>query len=320
MSEETVVAESSSAETADAFNGENVSLAEFSHYRSTGELPEQYKADIEEATASDQITEAGEAESPKKSQESKRKPDAEQRIKQLTDEVKRWKSAAEAKAKPSEAVQPQQTRSKPTAEDKQSDGTPKYATYEDFVEELSDWKAEQRWTAQQREVAEQAQRKELDSKVSDAKQRYGEDKFDEVLVPTVNIIINDKQVSPVIKEMLNDSEVLPDLLFTIGSDEKELASFLKMAKEAPGKALRYLAAVEAGIIDELATDTTEETGRNEAGQFISKGSPVKPKTGAPKPPSPVTGASSGAFDVSDESLSSEEWARKRTADLNKRKG
>ena len=76
---------------------------------------------------------------------------------------------------------------------------------------MADWKAEQRWDRQQREAAAQAQAKEFDAKIQAAKGRY--ENFDEVMQPAVTAIMGDQRVSPVVKSMLNDSEVLPDLIF-----------------------------------------------------------------------------------------------------------
>lgn len=226
---------------------------------------------------------AGEPEPPKKPQEDRRKPGAEKRIGELTSEVKRLKQELETLKKPAPEPKeqpkpdPQHTRAKPTADDRDKDGNPKFKTYEDFVEDLADWKAEQRWAASQREQQQQAQQRELNARITEAKQRYGE-KFDEVLAPTINTILTNKDVSPVVRTMLNESEVLPDLLFTLGSDDGELASFMQMATGEPGKALRYIALTESLIREELAAKNAPK-----------KDPPAKPQTSAPKPPAEVGG-------------------------------
>lgn len=317
MSEQTVVAESSSV---DVFNGESPTFDEYSRYRQSGELPERFKpaeeAEAAPADAPEETVESEDEESesepesePEETQEPPKGSGAEKRIKQLLAEKKELQRKLEAAAKqdvkpaPSPA-QPQYTRPKPTSEDKNQDGSAKYATYEDFVEELADWKAEQRWVAAQREQAAQAQARELQSKVDEARSRY--ENFDEVMQPVAAAIVGDQQVSPVVKSMLNDSEFLPDLLFTIGSDQKDLDAFVKMAKENPGKAIRYIAVTENLIREELEKEPEGEK------------TPEVKKTAAPKPPAPVSGGNSRAFDVSDESLSAEEWARKRNAQIQKR--
>ena len=79
--------------------------------------------------------------------------------------------------------------------------------------------------------------------------------------------------------MLLDSDVLPDFLFTVGSDPAELAKFTKMAQENPGKALRYIALTESLIAEELEGKTAKP----------ADVTPDKPKTQAPKPPSEAGG-------------------------------
>lgn len=302
MNEQTAVAESSSAPAMEVDRGPLVNLTgeQRAEFRRTGELPPSPK--IEESASSDTGTDqtsedkpqgeaktAGDTEAPKKSQEqSRRKPGAEHRIGELTSENKRLKAELETLKTPKAAseqpkpqvqhVQQQTPRQKPTAEDKAEDGNLKYQTYEDFVEDLADWKAEQRLAAAERDRTTRAQVAELQAKVDEAKVRYGA-KFDEVLSPTVNAILSDPSVSPSVKAMLNDSEVLPDLLYTLGSDAKELAKFLDLAKTSPGKALRYIALTESLVREELESKVAPKEIKP----------PTKPQTNAPKPPSEVGG-------------------------------
>lgn len=302
MSEQTILAESSTATPVmEVERGPLVNLTsdERAEFRRTGELPEPPKKDEEPAPS---ITEhAGEAESPKKTQEKSdkgRAPGAEKRIGEVISENKRLKAELEDLKKPkAEAPKtetapppkvepPQAGRKKPTAEDKDKDGKPRYSTYEDFVEDLADWKAEQRWSNSQREQAAQQQTREFQSKVEEARGRYKD--FDEVIKPAVAAIHGDQQISPAVKAMLNDSEVLSDLLYTIGSDAKELAAFTKMAKTEPGKALRYIALTESLIREEL------ESGKGEKKPAAKP--PEKQKTAAPAPPSEVGGRAAAPGD------------------------
>jgi hypothetical protein len=319
MAEETAVQESSPVEVEDVFKGQYVSHDEFSKYRQDGELPARFKPTEESAPSSDAETEveakpAGESETPETKQElpkPKPKQTAEERIAQLeaTIEKIRKGKGIETPAASSPAPKPVQqqqpgTRPKPTAEDKKEDGAPKFQTYEDFVEDLSDWKSEQREVAKERLQRETEQATRTHGKVEEAKARYED--FADVVGPTVDAIVGDADISPVVKRMLDDSDVFADLIYTIGSDPAELSKFVKMAKESPGKAIRYIALTESFIAEALegkkAAKPAEEA-------------PAKPKTNAPKPPSPVGGASSRAFDVSDDSLSADEWMRKRNKQL-----
>lgn len=290
MSEATAVLESSpDVPVMEVERGPLVNLTgdQRAEFRKTGELPKVEPKKAEAAASSSEAkteeveTEsAGEPGTPEKQEHTERKPrqTAAERIAELKATIAKIEKGAGIKtqaesstAKPEPKPQPVPlTRTKPTPEDKKADGTPKFETYEDYIEDLTDWKGEQRDAKNQRESAQQAQARELNSKLEDARSRY--DKFDEVMKPTVDAIVDDPQINQAVKAMLNDSDYLPDLIFTIGSDSAELAKFVKMAKDSPGKALRYIALTESLIAEELA------------GKPESKESPAKPKTLAPKPP------------------------------------
>jgi hypothetical protein len=333
MSEQATIAESSPAEVADAFNGENVSLADFSRFRRTGEVPERYKAaeNADSATADSSEAEkaesASESETGEQQQEKRKGKSAEDRIAQLESTIEKIKRGAGLERKTEVAAVTEQPKAPQNYAEyrkgfKPSQWVEEYgkqnpdASYEDATAAMADHLADVRDQFRSFEQQRQSQAKELNEKVTDARSRYGES-FDDVLAPTVNTILGDPQIPAAVKVMLNESDDLPSVIFTIGSDQKTLDEFMAMAKTSPGKALRYIAAVEQGIADELSDKGTD---RDTKGQFVAKEPPAKPKTSAPKPPSPVSGASSGAFDVSDESLSAEEWARQRNTQLAKRRG
>ena len=86
---------------------------------------------------------------------------------------------------------------------------------------------------------------------------------------------------------MSESDHLPDILFTLGSEPAELAKFVKMAKETPGKALRYIALTESLIAEELAGKTAKS----------AEETPAKPKTQAPKPPSEAGGRAAAPPDA-----------------------
>jgi hypothetical protein len=278
----------------------NLTHEQRTEFRATGELPKtQTKPKTEEAAPSSEtpkVESAGEAETPDKQEHVERKPKqtAAERIAELKATIAKIEkgagikteaesSPAKPEAKP-QVVEPQYTRPKPKPEGNGPDGKP-YATYEDYIEDLSDWKGEQRDAKNQRESKQQAQAKEFNAKVEEARTRY--ENFDEVVQPTATAINMDAGISPVIKELLSESDVLPDILFTLGSDPAELAKFVKMARETPGKALRYIALTESLITEELegkATPKAEET-------------PAKPKTHAPRPPSEVGGKAAAPPDA-----------------------
>lgn len=316
MSESTAVAESSSAPVQESIELPRSGTSEYAQWRISGELPEkpketQQKPVIEEAATSQ--VEEGESATPR--QQEKVLSPAEKRIKELLAENKRLKAESETaktpKPEPSSESKPQlvpQTRPKPTPEDKNDDGTPKYKSYEDYVEELADWKAEQRMAVAERERSARDQQRALQAEVEKARGRY--DNLDEVMLPALKTI-TEAQVAPVIMQMLDDSEVLPDLLYTLGSDADDLAAFLKMAKSNPGKAIRYLAVTENLIQEELGkADVPRGTTPSRAADGKFTVAEPEPKTPAkrgpessPELPLEVGNRGTGAQDESSRALS-----------------
>jgi hypothetical protein len=294
-------------------------MDEFSKYRQDGELPERFKAAVAESAPADTLEETEETEGedpepapasePEETQELK--PKTAKRIQQLLEKNKELErklaDKQDVKTEPSPAPAPQTTRTKPTAEDKNQDGTPKYSTYEDFVEELADWKAEQRLETAKREQVQQEAQKALKGKLDQARARY--DDADDVIFPA-NQAIQTAKIPQVIKEVIAQSAEFIDLLYVVGSDPAELKKFIELAQSDPRAAIGKVFEYERGIREELSKESS--TPRDDKGKFTA---PEAKKTSAPKPPSPVGGASSRAFDVSDESLSADEWMRKRNKQL-----
>jgi hypothetical protein len=326
----TAVAESQSAPVVETIALPKSGTSEYAEWRVNGEIPKP-------KTESAPTVEPGEATTPRQ-QETPTRPKpktAEQRIAELESTIEKIRKGANLEGKkpePQPASDPkpvQATRPKPTVDGKGSDGKP-YATYEDFTEDLADWKAEQREVAGEQRRAVQAQQDALKAEVEKARGRY--DNLDEVMFPTLKAITEAK-VAPVISQMLNDSEVLPDLLYTIGSDSDELAAFVKMAQTSPGKAIRYLAVTENLIREELdkASRPTHEKG--EDGKFV-KEEPVAPaKRGpesAPEPPIEIASRGAGGGDAAATALSAIErgnpsavraWMQAENAkDLRRRRG
>ena len=331
MAEETALAVSSTAPAVETVELPNSGTPEYAEWRVTGEVSKP-KAVSAPAPKVDE----GEATTPPKQQESKRRPDAEARIKELAAETKRLKAELESARNPKTAeMQPkpvQQTSTQePTPEDKNADGTPKFKTYEEYTKALARWEIKQELAEQERERSQRTQSEEVSKKVKEAEARYPN--FKEIAVPTVNAIVKDQAVPAVVKQMLNDSDIWTDLIFTLGSDQKELGAFVEMAKSNPGKAIRYIALTENLIAEELDKGAIP-TGRTADGKFA----PIEPvdapaKRGsesAPEPPLEVGNRGSGTMDEAGRALSSIErgnptavrdWLRAENAkDLRRRRG
>lgn len=342
-------AASSAAE--DVFRGESVSFDEFSRYRADGTLPERFKpaepaaesapADAPEETV-ESAPEKGESDPDSETEVEDQEPPqkgsgAEKRIKQLLARTKelerRLDEAAKQGAKPdSPPAQPQQAQQQPPQNYqewrkafKPAEWVSQYikdnpeASYEDANATMADYLADVRDGFKSREQAFAEQKRKWDAQISEAAQRYED--FESVKGEFAAKVVADQQIPLAIKEMLNDSDVLPDLVHAIASDPAELAKFVALAKNSPTKAARYIAAKEAEIEAKLPTGSAVP--RNEKGQFTGKEpdsgkAPEKRQTQAPRPPTPVSGGSSRGFDVSDESLSPEEWMRKRNQQIRSR--
>lgn len=169
-------------------------------------------------------------------------------------------------------------------------------------------KAHSKWTIESyefdREQREQRERLDADVKSMRAKaaERYGPDYETPLKHAAEQIFTKDGGAIPsVIKQMFNDSDVLPDLLYTLGTKAEDLAAFVSLAKTDAGKAIRKLVIMEGLIREELAkpkvaTEAVEETEvkaptRGEDGKFVkaeeSEPEPAKPAkkiTQAPPPP------------------------------------
>src|SRR5580698_1963717 len=123
----------------------NLTSEERAEYKKTGELPTTKKE------APSPSAEPGES-APPKSQEPKHEPKpkqtAEERIAQLESTIEKIKKGAgieKPKAEPTAPAKSQPVASaKPTPDDKNPDGTPKYSTHESWEDAVIEWKLDQR--------------------------------------------------------------------------------------------------------------------------------------------------------------------------------
>lgn len=266
MSEQTAVLESSATVPPPVFEASrgplvNLTPEQRKEYRTTGELPQAESAPAPESVSETQ----GKQDRPKI--EPKPKLSADERIAQLEatiDKIRKGSGKETPKADPAPA-KPELKTEQPKADD--------FETHEAFEEAMLDWKLDQREAKKASEQRVAASEKEINAKVEEARERY--ENFDEVIQPAANEIYSDKDIPGAVKQMIGDSEMIGDLVFTIAGD---LKGFIKMAKETPGKALRYIALTESLIAQELEGKTQEPPEV-----------PAKPKTQAPKPPAEAGG-------------------------------
>jgi hypothetical protein len=277
MPDETVAAESSAAAAAAPEAAAEPKFTEFDGWDEDGTPVVRQKPEgaQKKPDGADSATAAGEKKgtddaadsAAKKTQEKTRKPDVEQRFKKLTEdhkaEVARLQRELEEARKPKETkadsstarqteqkpAEPAATRPKPTFTEKGADGKAKYTSYEDFVEDLADWKTEQRMAAQERERQTAELNQAVGKRLQEARDRYED--FDTKAKP-IFLELMKPDMPPEVIGVLDKSPVLPDVLYTLGGTEAVKNDFLDACRTDPAKALRVALLVEQEIVKELA--------------------------------------------------------------------
>ncbi len=342
MDEQTVVAAPSAAAVEDApIEIPRSGTQEYAEWRTKGTLPEKkQKAETADTAAADtsketkSVTEV-DPESAKHKQETRRKPDAEARIKELTERANKLEADLAEARKPKDAkvaesstvkaaeqkpVEPPPTRPKPKQEDKGQDGKSKYASYEEFIEDLSDWKAEQRLAKMERDAQVKQQVEGTRKRLDEARERYKESgNFDAVIVPMLAEMTK-PDIPREVFTVMEASPVLPDLLYVLGGSEESRTAFLNDCRSNPAKALRVALLAEQEIVKELAkggksasqrageaADAAGAAGRDEKGKFTAKTETVtapakRGPESAAEPPLEIESRGSGVVDDTDRAL------------------
>jgi hypothetical protein len=307
MSEETAVAAPSAADVTIELPPSGT--PEYAEWRLHGTIPDKTPpADSSTADPAKEPTADAGAPPAQKQQERTGKPKTEKRFQDILSERNQLRAELDAlKAKPATeqpkpVQQPQVGDREPTVEDKNPDGTHKFKTYEEFVKAQARYEIRLELAAERQREQQQAQLKAVEAKVNEAKSRY--ENFDEVSRPFVKAFVDDQQIPMALKVMVSESEVWPDLVFTIASDAEARESFVQMAKTNPGKAIRYIAKVESLIQEELAKETT--VARDANGQFSKPEPKIPAKRGpesAPPPPIEIGNRGAGPMDESQRAIS-----------------
>jgi hypothetical protein len=102
----------------------------------------------------------------------------------------------------------------------------------------------------QRTEAARAQQRALNTELEAGRKRYPD--LDEVIKPVSTAIFNDQQIPPAVKAMIDESPVLVDLLYVMGSDAGELEKFVALARTNPAAALRKVVVLEQLVSEELS--------------------------------------------------------------------
>ena len=342
MDEQTVVAASSAAAVEDApIEIPRSGTQEYAEWRTKGTLPEKKQtagtADTATADTSKETKSVTEVdpESAKHKQETRRKPDAEARIKELTERANKLEADLVEARKPKETkpaesstarvteqkpVEPAPTRPKPKPDEKGQDGKLKYGSYEAYIEDLTDWKAEQLLVKVERDQQVKQQLDASRKRLQEARERYKESgNFDSTIVPMLTEMTK-PDIPREVFTVLEASPVLPDLLYVLGGSEESKAAFLADCRTNPAKALRVALLAEQEIVKELAKGGNAATrqvgesagaaaggGRDEKGKFTAKtetaNAPAKrgPESAA-EPPLEIQSRGSGIVDETQRAL------------------
>lgn len=281
---------------------DNLSDSQYSEWRKSGKVPvDGEAAGASEGDAGKKDSAPSEQAPPKREQQregQRREPtrmgygDLRRAVRELREENARLKSERTREVPEAEETEPPSARAaersetaaskdrpKPTLNDKTADGKPKYATYEDWVEDLADWKAEQKLSArdadaQKRErddAASRAQRAEGQRALSVAeKGRAKYDDFDAVALNKDLPLIRGSAAHQWIEALAEDKkpDVAADMAYYFGENPDELEQINRLS---PVAAARHLTALEA----ELSGEEPEE-----------EAAPITRPTGTPKKPLP----------------------------------
>ena len=309
------------------------SFVEFSKLRQSGELPMTSVPDkTPEGTPADAPKEAekkAEAESETAS-DKPQEQDEEHRVpkwrfdqelakkRQLKEELDKVKAELETIRAPKDVKPPAPASKAETSEELEPPKFPDEADYDNW-EAFAAYKKEypklmaqftralaesERKKAiaeiQQRQQAE-ASMKVWNERVAKAKQDYQD--FDTTVIPAATAIVQDADIPQTVKDFLDQSDAAIDLMHEIGKDQASLQDFIDTAKRNPSSAIRKAAMIEASLQKPEVKAEAKPAPE-----------PEKPKPSKPKPPETVAARASSAFDVNDDSMNPEEWARRRTAD------
>ena len=224
----------------------------------------------------------------------KKKGGFQKKIVKLEQEKEYWRQEAlraQTNAKPTEPAKPiMDTSTRPKASD--------FATHDEYLESLVDWKADQKIAAinskrQQDEAKNQVQTKfqTHNARVESFKETHED--FDETM-ENVNTI----PMSLAVQESILDSDHGPEMMYALASDPKE---FKRICSLPPLQAAREMGKLETKFIKPTSASSDPKTTR------------------APKPVTPVrTRGASVPKDLSDPNLPYEEFKRLRNEEIKKR--
>ena len=322
---------------------------DYAKWRMTGELPEKKQPSKREAStpsnesSDSSADDAGENSAPASetgtnTQERKQPGKAESRLNEILEdlrraglspsELKNFKREAQREANNEQPKQPEHTvkpadQGRPKATDLNPDGTAKWKTYDDYLDALADYRAEQKLQGHLQNQRIEAAAKTMKEKLTEANARYGAE-ASPAIVNAAKAVMRDPGIPQAIKSVFDDSPIVTDLLYAIGSKPADLDEFVMLARTNPGAALRKAVLIEQLTKDELGKGSPAGSGdapqRGSDGKFQPA---TKKTTAAPPPPKEASGRGSVPPDAIDSARDRNDFRSYREAanrrDIQRRK-
>ncbi len=167
------------------------------------------------------------------------------------------RTAREPEAPPApkvEAKPPEKVRVKPTPSDKDDKGQAKYATYEDYLEDLADYKAEQKIVALEKKMGEDDAKRTVEAQQKQVTMRWQEqvDAARAKHADFMEVALDSKLPIPpgsAVEQWVLDSDIGTEILYHLAKHPDELKAIHAMP---PVKAARALTILEAELSDSPA--------------------------------------------------------------------
>jgi hypothetical protein len=237
---------------------------------------------------------------------------AERRLNELLEDLKRaglspselktFKREARAAQEEQPKAAPERTVKAPAHSEApkkpKQDDFDTWEKYEDardkYFEDLADFKARHAVEQDRHSQRQEAAQKEMSERLTEAKKRYG-DEAETTIVGAAQAIFQDQAIPGAIREVLNESSALVDVLYALGKDESDLDAFVEQCRTDPGAALRKAVLVEKLVLEELGKSSNGHATppRDGEGKFVAQG---KRQSTAPPPARQVSGTAGPPVD------------------------
>ena len=311
---------------------------EYAEWRMTGKT-QQSK---EESTPS-----SDRADSEPATKERKARSNADSRLQELLNDMRdAGISPAELKtfkqnyAKVQQQAQPQEQQPKATTEHTEKpaadkDKSPKrprldewtgtMGEYEEAVDKYYDELTDYKLNNLKLEEQQREHKKQLDAKIADANTRYGDTAESTIKSTATSLFTAD--IHPAVKQLVDQSPVVVDLCYVLGTRDGELQSLIEQAKNNPTEAIRRVVLLEQLVKEELGKSPAPdrgEDGKFRAAEPAAETVPVKKPSKAPAPPAEVSGRGTTPSDPQQHAIKQNDFAAFRAAgnrrDIDRKKG